>query len=138
MFLDNPDVLVVMHDDRLVNEQGMILKDSFKDRTKHGLIANIVKSSYYGHRIAFRKSFMSIFMPIPSKCKLYDQYIGLCAERSKKVLFIDQVLTDYLTHDNNYSKDRVSIYERILVRWNLVYSFAKSKLDKTKRFHPHS
>ena len=100
-------------------------------KAKHGLVRNILYSTYYGCCIALRKEYMEQLLPFPVEI-LYDQYLGNCAELDKCSLFVNKPLIYHREHGDNWSHKR-KLLERIQIRMKLmngVFIYMKSKLRK--------
>lgn len=123
-------VLLVMHDGIESSKEGIILKNSYP--MHHGIIRNIAKSSYYGHRMAFRRELVSQILPFPRECPAYDQYIGLIGEKLKASIFIEDKLTNHIITGNNYSKS-LPFLQKIIFRLNLLRSCKKFILFGIKK-----
>ena len=69
-----------------------------------GFAKNLIKNSYMGCCMAFRKELVREFMPFPDKIPMHDQWIGLIAERCGAMIeFIDKPLLYYRRHGGNVS-----------------------------------
>jgi len=101
---------------RLIDENGKVLSESFFDhnRSRQGLVKNLIKNSFVGCCMAFRNTLLEKISPFPMKISMYDQWIGLVAQRYFKVKFITQILVDHRRHNRNYS----STGERSKNSWN--------------------
>ncbi len=105
-----PEVLLILHNGIETGIDGLLLKSCYTMR--HGIFKNILKSSYYGHRIAFRKELLAKILPFPNNCPSYDQYIGLVCELERCSVFIANKLTNHVIHGNNWSHD-LSLLKKI-------------------------
>lgn len=121
---NNPKKNVVLHKD--------IIKYVGSDRTEncisayHGLLRNLLRNSYSGHRMAFNKEIMSWFIDDIAMCPAYDQYIGLLAEKHNTGIFTDEILDYHLIHDNNVSRP-LNIRGKVKIRMQLFKCLLKSK-----------
>ena len=119
------DYILIQHDARVIDEKGNVIFDSFaKHRNvKNGIIKNLIKNSYHGCCIAFRKELKKYIIPIPNNIYLHDQWIGMIAELEGKTLFFNKKLMDYKRHTNNVSSFKhLSIFNMIKNR--LMYFMA--------------
>lgn len=117
VFAENPDALVVLHEDTIRYEKkGIELPCT---PLRHGFLINLVKSSYSGHRMAFRKSFCEKIGPVDSRCMSYDQYLGLVAEKNKCTVFLNKKLDVHIMHGRNITRT-LPIGQKIKLRWNLI------------------
>ena len=122
---DTKDYILIQHDARVIDEKGNVIFDSFaKHRNvKNGIIKNLIKNSYHGCCIAFRKELKKYIIPIPNNIYLHDQWIGMIAELEGKTLFFNKKLMDYKRHTNNVSSFKhLSIFNMIKNR--LMYFMA--------------
>ncbi len=88
----------------------------------HGIFKNIIKSSYCGSCMAFKKDFRISFSPFPKNLDAYDQWIGLIAEKEKTSVFIDDVLIFHRLHENNVTK-KLPFIKKIIFRLNLMFNY---------------
>jgi len=97
------DLLVC--DCRIIDENGNVLNESFfeQNRSKNGLLKNLMKNSFVGCCMAFHRKILEKILPFPLTISMHDQWIGLIAQRYFKVKFIPQSLVDHRRHLNNYS-----------------------------------
>ena len=103
---DNPDVWFVMHDCEIADEHLQEIKASFfKDRkAKPGLLRNILRCSYGGSLISFKKDLCHYILPFPRKMPVfYDEWIGLQASKRGHVLFLPKVLSIWRRHTGSAS-----------------------------------
>ncbi|MBR5135132.1 MAG: glycosyltransferase family 2 protein, partial [Clostridia bacterium] len=99
--------MLVMHDARIVDEDGRVLKPSFfaTRGTKTGLLKNLWKNSYIGCCMAFSRRLTDYVLPFPDSIPMHDQWIGLQAERHGNVVLIDRPLMSYRRHGGNVTAD---------------------------------
>lgn len=122
---DIEDYILIQHDARVIDEKGNIIFESFaKHRNvKNGIIRNLIKNSYHGCCIAFRKELKKYIMPIPNNIYLHDQWIGMIAELEGKTLFFDKKLMDYKRHSNNVSSFKhLPLYRMVANRITYFFS----------------
>lgn len=96
--------LLVLHDVSIMNEDlSRTINESFFAfrECKPGIINNIMKNSYIGCAMAFRKELVPYILPIPETVPMHDQWIGLVAEKKGKVIFLPKQLVKYRRHGNN-------------------------------------
>jgi glycosyltransferase involved in cell wall biosynthesis len=68
-----------------------------------GFARNLLRNSYLGCCMAFRRSVLERALPFPAALPMHDWWIGLVAERSGRVAFVDTPLTLYRRHGGNTS-----------------------------------
>ena len=125
---------VVVHDARVINENGEMLSSFFEYRhSRVGIIKNIWKNTYIGCCMAFDSSIKKYILPIPNNIEMHDQWIGILGETKGKNSFIKEKLIDYRRHEHNVSqmkhygickmiKNRIMFireYKRRRKKWNI-------------------
>jgi glycosyltransferase involved in cell wall biosynthesis len=117
---------LVLTDCSIINERKERLADSFfkKQKSKKGLIPNLVQNSYMGCCMAFHRKILDKALPFPADIPAHDQWIGLIAERYYKVHFLDEPLVWYRRHQQNYSftgaKSPFSLFKKINHRLTMI------------------
>ena len=104
--------ILIQHDAIVVDENDNVIFDSFAEhrKVKTGIIKNLIKNSYHGCCIAFRKELKEKILPIPDNIYLHDQWIGMIAEVEGKTYFLNEKLMKYRRHsENNSSFKHLSI-----------------------------
>ena len=125
IFDNNSEITCVLHDVKVVDENLQILLPSFfKFRgSKVGLVSNLIKNSYMGSAMAFRRRMLSAILPIPERIPMHDQWIGLVNEAKGKSIMLDMPLGLYRRHSNNVSElEHGRIVEMIPKRVRLTTS----------------
>lgn len=119
---------LVVHDCVVVDKSlNTIYPSYFKQfKSRSGYIKNIIKNSYLGACIAFRKEILDYVLPIPSAWPVYiDGWIASLAELNGRICFCDTPLMYYRRHDSNTSpsagRSHFSTYERICQRCGWLY-----------------
>jgi len=70
-----------------------------------GIVKNIICNTYYGSCMAFRKDILKKAQPFPKSKEIgYDVWLGLVAEVTGKVFFLDRPLLLYRRHSNTATK----------------------------------
>ncbi len=95
----------VIHDTRVIdNKQNTIIPSFFEFRnSKAGVIHNIIKNSYIGCCMAFRRELLDEILPIPTEIHMHDQWIGIISDIYGKTTFLDDSLLLYRRHEDNAS-----------------------------------
>ncbi|MEZ0609315.1 glycosyltransferase family 2 protein [Fibrella sp. WM1] len=101
--LDTHDLVV--SDCTIVDEQLNTLHPSFfaMRGSRSGFVHNLLKNSYMGCCMAFRRDILILALPIPATVYMHDWWIGLLAELNGKVYFYKKPLILYVRHGNNAS-----------------------------------
>ena len=98
---------LVMHDAVVVNEDNTkeIMPSFFEYRkSKTGAFANIVKNSYMGCCMAFRKELKEWILPVPDEIQMHDQCIGVLNDlKGSGSYMLDKKLLFYRRHEENNS-----------------------------------
>lgn len=117
---------LVLTDCSIINEHNETLTDSFfkKQKSKKGIIPNLVQNSYMGCCMAFNRKVLDKALPFPQNLSAHDQWIGLLAERYYKVYFLNEPLVKYRRHSQNYSftggKSSFSLLKKINHRLTMI------------------
>lgn len=113
---------VVMHDAFITDgelnptgERAFVLNSAGK-----GIFKNILKNSYQGSCMAFRKEMKEYILPFPEKIPMHDQWIGLMGEKHGKVHLIDHPYILYRRHGENASGSGSSLMQKIRWRINIL------------------
>jgi glycosyltransferase involved in cell wall biosynthesis len=128
---DDPNTMVVLHDARVVDGDLKVFRDSFFQwrGSKPGIMKNIVKNSYMGCCMAFRRELCQSFLPMPKNIPMHDQWIGLIGEIKGKSVFLNEPLIDYRRHGNNASSDtHAGLIQMMKWRWIVIYNLVSRKI----------
>lgn len=114
----------VVSDAKIINSNGKIIKESFcKERkSKFGLINNLIRFSFLGCCIAFKRTILKKAIPFPHNHKLctHDNWLTLVSLMYYKGAFINKALIKYRRHQDNTSsggfKNSTSIFFKIKYR----------------------
>jgi len=131
-FEKNPKLWLVMHDCSICDAELHEMKPSFLEdrKAKPGLLKNIMKCSYGGSLIAFRKELVAYIIPFPKKMPVfYDEWIGLEASKHGKVIFLHQVLSKWRRHTGSASTGFIAANGQVVLKKK---AYLKGSL---KRFH---
>lgn len=73
--------------------------------SRPGVAKNILKNSYIGCCMAFRRPLLGYVLPIPDDLEMHDQWIGVLNDfYYKDSVFCEEVLLDYRRHGTNNSQ----------------------------------
>lgn len=131
----NPNIQMIMSDIIVVdNEINPTIESFYEYRgSRSGVIKNIIKNSYIGCAMSFRKELKAQILPIPKNVPMHDMWIGLVADMNKSALLIPEKLIYYRRHDETVTsvENNSSLKEKILWRFQistlLFKSFLKNK-----------
>ena len=140
----NPEITLVASDAQVIDETGCIVADSFFEQRgpfSVGVLHNLIKNKYLGCTLAFRRSMLEYFLPIPRDVPMHDIWFGLINDISGKTHYIDQPLIAYRRHGNNVSPSvGAPILQKLVWRWRLAknlllhrvqYSLSGSRCSKS-------
>lgn len=130
---ENENIILIQHDAVVIDENNNTIYESFAKhrKVKNGIIKNLIKNSYHGCCIAFRKELKKEILPIPENIYLHDEWIGLVAELNGKTKFIDKKLIKYRRHSSNTSSFKhFDLKTMIIHRW--YYLLALLKYNKRR------
>ena len=109
------EVDLVVHDSRVVDDNMQVLYPSFFRfyGSGPGLLKNALNNTYFGSCMAFRRSVLEAALPFPKTNEIgHDIWLGLVAEMTGRVLFLDEPLLLYRRHD----LARTNLGQSLLVR----------------------
>ena len=97
-----------------------------------GVLRNIWRNSYLGCCMAFRRNLLQQALPFPGGIPMHDWWLGLIAETTGRVVFIDRPLVMYRRHGSNASptaeRSNASWITRLRWRGGLVFALVFRKL----------
>ena len=113
---------VVMHDALITDgelnptgDRAFVLNSAGK-----GIFKNILKNSYQGCCMAFRKEMKEYILPFPEKIPMHDQWIGLVGEKHGNVHLINHPYILYRRHSENVSGGGSSLMQKVMWRINII------------------
>lgn len=96
---------IVVHDAYVLNGDLKKINDSwniYNGNNKQGIFKNIIKNSFTGACMAFRKELLKEILPFPKEIEMHDQWIALvCMLNKKNISYINKPLMNYIRHGNN-------------------------------------
>ncbi|MDD6070943.1 MAG: glycosyltransferase family 2 protein [Clostridiales bacterium] len=126
---------VVVHDAIVVDDTEQVIMKSFQAfrRGGSGVIHNIVRNSYIGCCMAFRKELVPYIMPIPNNIEMHDQWIGVLGDIHGGSFFLEEPLLYYRRHGDNASAIEhypvgKMISNRIVFCWQLLKRSIRGKV----------
>lgn len=133
-FMDNEKLMGLVHDCAICDEKLKIIEPSFFafHHSQNGLVPNIIRNSFIGCCMAFRKEVLLASLPFPT-LPMHDQFLGLQAMRLGEVCFLPQVLSLYRRHDNNVSDLKpASLYRQIQWRSQILLALSKRPIKRAR------
>lgn len=129
----NPEITLVASDAQVIDETGCVVADSFFEQRGHfsvGVLHNLIKNKYLGCTLAFRRSMLEYFLPIPRDVPMHDIWFGLINDIYGKTHYIDQPLIAYRRHENNVSPSvGAPIVQKLVWRWRLAKNLLLHRLQ---------
>ena len=128
-YLDN--YCLVISDCKIVDSLLNVTNESFFKlcNSGKGFWKNLIKNSYIGCCMAFKKDLLKYVLPFPKNLPMHDIWIGLLAELNGDVLFIDTPLLLYRRHGTNASssgeESKYSLYYKVEYRLLLLLDILK-------------
>ena len=101
---EDPGTTAVLHNAVMIDGRGNLLHEPslFEFRgSRTGLVKNLVRNSYIGCCMAFRRDLVSLICPIPKEMYMHDYWIGMAAEKTGRVVLIEEPLLYYRRHGFN-------------------------------------
>ena len=126
-------VTCILHDAYIVDKNLNIMgKSFFQNRgSRLGIARNILKNSYIGCCMAFRRDMVKKILPFPVSIPMHDQWIGICCEYYGDAKLIQEQLIKYRRHDHNVSEmSHASIKQMLVWRKNIIFNFIKLIIKK--------
>lgn len=121
---DDPKVTVSIHDAELVDSCLNTIKPStFKLRggARNTIFGNLIRLSYIGCCMAFRKDMLKYILPLPTKKRSHDWWTGCICMCFGKMHVVNKQLIKHRIHVNNATpKKRPSMPYQITVRWVII------------------
>lgn len=114
----------ILHNAELINSDGEFLDNNLFSiyRTRTGYFENLMRNTFVGCCMAFKKSLLKKILPIPRSITMHDMWIALISEKYSKTRLVNQSLIYYRRHNNNASTtSKKSQYSRIYqLKYRLV------------------
>jgi len=121
---------LIVSDCFITNEQGNQPVSFFKiNRSGGGLARNLMRNSYMGCCMAFRKDVLQKALPFPNQIPMHDLWIGLIAERYFRVHFIPEQLVYHRRHNKNASTTTGSSSNGLVQKLGFRYQLIKNLIQ---------
>jgi glycosyltransferase involved in cell wall biosynthesis len=126
---------LVVNDCKVVNSNLQVIHHSFFvfNRSGKGIIKNLIRNSYMGCCMAFKRSLLIKALPFPSRILMHDQWLGLVAELDFNIIFTADQLVLHRRHDLNasttFSKSKYHIIDKFSHRLQLAWSLAETRYE---------
>ncbi|WP_261806928.1 glycosyltransferase family 2 protein [Lapidilactobacillus luobeiensis] len=123
-FMTHPNIDLIMSDITVVDDHlNPVIPSFFAYRgTKLGVVKNIIKNTYIGCAMAFRKSFVRPLLPIPDNVPMHDMWLGILANKHHAAMLIPDKLVLYRRHNNTVTtvENHSSFGEKIKWRFDII------------------
>lgn len=133
-YQNNPEILMIMSDITVVDNDLNPTIDSFYEfrGSRTGVLKNIIKNSYIGCAMSFRKELKKQILPIPKNVPMHDMWIGLVADSSKSALLIPEKLIYYRRHENTVTtvENKSSLKDKVMWRFQIISLLLSKKIKK--------
>lgn len=131
---EDEKVFVVLHDAKVLdgNLKNVIYPSFFSYKgCKKGFWNNIIKNSYMGCCMAFRREVLDYALPFPKNIPMHDQWIGLLAERYGKSVFLEKPLLLYRRHEKNMTGlSHAGFFQMLLWRIQIIRAVFQARKRK--------
>ncbi|WP_394775110.1 glycosyltransferase family 2 protein [Flavobacterium sp.] len=117
---------VVVSNCKVVNANLEIINESFfqLNNSKKGLLSNLIKNSYLGCCLAFKKEVLIKALPFPKTIPMHDIWLGFVSELFFKSKFIEEPLLLYRRHGKNESptaeNSPYNLFLKLKFRLNII------------------
>lgn len=134
---------LVVHDARVFtgeDREQILMESFFAFRSSGaGVIKNIVKNSYIGCCMAFRRELLETVIPIPARIEMHDQWIGVLSDlKFGTSCFLQTPLLLYRRHgDNNSEMKHYGVFKMLRNRIVFVCCFGMRALREGVRRKKH-
>lgn len=115
------NVTLVLHDAYMSDEYLQIEHNSFFEfrGVSVGKFKNIIKNSYIGCCMVFKRELLDYILPFPKDIPMHDQYIGLVSECIGKNVLLKKPLIYYRRHGENVSNLNHSGFIQ-MIKWRIA------------------
>jgi glycosyltransferase involved in cell wall biosynthesis len=126
---------LVVSDCVIVDAEQNILHESFfkSANVRKGVVRNIIRNSYVGCCMAFRRELLDVALPFPKNIPMHDIWLASLAELFGQTYFCDKRLMNYRRHGNNLSStagtSRYPLAKKIRFRIDLSLSLIRRYLE---------
>jgi glycosyltransferase involved in cell wall biosynthesis len=119
-FAEDAVATLVLSDAQLIDGEGNMLASSLATWKPYrpGLFSNLVRNTFLGCTMAFRRSSLKYCLPFPAGTPMHDQWIGMLHIMFGKVVYLDEPLILYRRHGGNATADTHASWAQ-MARWRL-------------------
>lgn len=127
----NPDVSVVIHDAKLVDQNLKVLEEStyaLRGGVRTTILGNLIRLSYIGCCMAFRGDLLPVVLPLATQGRSHDWWTGCICMCFGKMISINEPLMLHRMHvDNATPKHRPPLSYQISVRYRIISQLIKRR-----------
>lgn len=122
---------LIVSDAFITNEKLNITNESLfsEVNSNRGILKNIIKNTYYGCCMAFKREVLKKALPFPKTREIgHDLWLGIIADRYFKVKFLKEKLIYFRRHENTLTtikKSKRRLIVKLLGRVKVLYYFLK-------------
>lgn len=122
---------LIVSDAFITNEKLNITNESLfsEVNSNRGILKNIIKNTYYGCCMAFKREVLKKALPFPKTREIgHDLWLGIIADRYFKVKFLKEKLIYFRRHENTLTtikKSKRRLILKLLGRVKILYYFLK-------------
>lgn len=122
---------LIVSDAFITNEKLNITNESLfsEVNSNRGILKNIIKNTYYGCCMAFKRKVLKKALPFPKTREIgHDLWLGIIADRYFKVKFLKEKLIYFRRHENTLTtikKSKRRLIVKLLGRVKVLYYFLK-------------
>ena len=134
--LEKYDLIVT--DCSLIDEHGSILAASFFEQhgSRPGFWSNLIKNSYLGCCMAFRRSLLEKALPLPANIPMHDIWLGMLVEWYGTPHFYPEPLVAYRRHGTNATMtggtSPHTFRKKIMFRYHLLHCLAQRIFERSQ------
>ena len=127
------DNYAMMSNCQIIDDIGNVTLSKFREVKPFAdnFIGNLIKMSFVGCCMAFRKEVVEKALPFPKDLFAHDFWLGCIATKYYNIVYLDEVLHSYRQHSNNVSpgssKSKNSIFFKIKYRLRLLFQYCSLK-----------
>lgn len=134
-FARDQQALLIMSDLVVVDEQRTVLAPSYQElrKCRTGFFHNILRNSYIGCGLAFKRELLEKALPFPATIPMHDMWLGILADWTKQARLLPEPYVCYRRHNSNVSsiQSQRNWRQRILWRGNLCIELLKRVTKKS-------
>lgn len=139
VFNEDQSVYLVSHDAEVKDNEFNLIDDSWDhyngNKKTNSIVQTIIKNSYTGCMMAFKKELRDDTAEFPKKIQMHDQWLALVAMKNQyKIINLEDKLMAYIRHGANVTGEKRPVIEMIQGRVNTMMSILKynNRVDKVK------